>query len=324
MVALDLSELFPRRAQPVRSLDTATVAALSPEAFLASQFGGGRGDVGAEGNGDGDLCPRRPAPLLLTGGCLAVSRKWAAPGYLAASTQEGLEVDVDVAPPASNGYFPDTKAERAALGIRESTVLFSDLLLDTDDAAAGAAGDSPRSFPFLPSPRHYAYLQQQSWAFDVLFPALAADLRDPALACPALAGLSGRACAKILWLGVSPTRSQLHFDRKDNFICQMCGVKEVLLFGPEQTPRLYQRADADGTSFTDRFSAMDLNADDPGRFREAYPLAAAAEPLRAVLRPGDVLFVPRTWWHVVSSTPDPARCINIMANMFFERNVDTP
>ena len=299
-----LSDLFPRRARPVSTLDAAATAVLSTQAFLANQFGDGEAE----------------APLLLAGGCRAVARKWAAPGYLAASTQEGLEVDVDVAPPASNGYFPDTKAERAALGISETTVLFSDLLLDTD-AADAATEDPPRSsFPFLPSPRHYAYLQQQSWAFDTLFPALAADLRDPALACPALAGLAGRACAKILWLGVSPTCSQLHFDRKDNFICQMCGVKEILLFGPEQTPRLYQRADADGTSFTDRFSAMDLNTDDPGRFREAYPLAAAAEPLRVVLCPGDVLFVPRTWWHVVSSTPDPARRINIMANMFFERH----
>ena len=81
-----------------------------------------------------------------------------------------------------------------------------------------------------------------------------------------------------------------------------------------------QRPDADGTSFTDRFSGMDLGAGDrdPDRFRRAHPLAAEARPLRAVLRPGDVLFVPKMWWHVVSSTPDPDRGINIMANMFFE------
>lgn len=304
-----LSDLFPRRARPVRTLHAAAAAHLSPQEFLADQFGGGDGEGGDD------------APMLLTGGCRAVSRKWAAPGYLAASTQEGLEVDVDIAPPASNGHFPDTTAERAALGIRETTVLFSDILLDTDaDRDAAAEDPTPRSFPFLPTPRHYAYLQQQSWPFDTLFPALAADLRDPALACPTLAGLASRSCAKILWLGVSPTCSQLHFDRKDNFICQMCGVKEILLFGPEQTPHLYQRTDADITSFTDRFSAMDLNTDDPERFRKAYPLVAAAEPFSVFLRPGDVLFVPRTWWHVVSSTPDPDRRINIMANMFFERH----
>ena len=56
---------------------------------------------------------------------------------------------------------------------------------------------------------------------------------------------------------------------------------------------LYQRTDADITSFTDRFSAMDLNTDDPERFRKAYPLVAAAEPFSVFLRPGDVLFVPR-------------------------------
>ena len=86
-----------------------------------------------------------------------------------------------------------------------------------------------------------------------------------------------------------------------------------------------QRPDADSTSFTDRFSAMDLGAGerDPDQFRRDHPLAVEeTRPLRVVLRPGDVLFVPKMWWHVVSSTPDRDRGINIMANMFFEPRSD--
>ena len=66
-----LSDLFPRRARPVRTLHATGAAALSPQEFLDDQFGSGED----------------PAPMLLTGGCLAVARKWEAPGYLAASTQ---------------------------------------------------------------------------------------------------------------------------------------------------------------------------------------------------------------------------------------------
>ena len=222
---MGVADLFPH-ATPVVALPHPAAAALSTDDLLHAHAGL---SVAAGGGGSPSPPPPPPdppSPVVLTGGCHGVASKWARPGYLAASTQEGLEVDIDVAPPAASGHFPDTRAERERLGIRETTVLFADLL---DGPGAAGVGRG-----------HFAYLQQQSWAFDTLFPALGRDMRDPELACPALAGLAECACAKILWIGLSPTCSQLHFDRKDNLICQMCGEKEILLFGPEQTPFLYQ------------------------------------------------------------------------------------
>ena len=150
-------------------------------------------------------------------------------------------------------------------------------------------------------------------------PELSEDLRTASrrLVCPIVSGLIPQSTAKVMWLGVSPTCSQLHFDRKDNFICQMAGQKEILLWPQTESNLLYQRKDVDGTAFTDRFSEIDLRVD-AKQFRIQYPCALKPLPLRVILKPGDVLFVPKNWWHIVASRPDPERGINLMVNIFFE------
>ena len=82
---------------------------------------------------------------------------------------------------------------------------------------------------------------------------------------------------------------------------------------------LYQRKDIDDMVITNHFSEMNLSLDDE-HFQTQYPPALETLPLRVILKPGDVLFVPKSWWHVVASRPDPERGINLMVNMFFETN----
>lgn len=247
-----------------------------------------------------ELNVQKSQPLLLKSACNKVASKWTTE-YLKKTTQDGLEVDIDIAPPESNGLFADTKSERIKLGIEERTVPFTTVL----DGSC------------KPSQHHFLYLQQQSWPFDVVFPVLNKDLRTES--CPLIQELSQFSLAKILWLGGSPTRSQLHFDRKDNFICQMCGQKEILLFSPEETKYLYQKEGSDeNDQFNNRFSTIDSNLL-PKEFKERYPKASQAVATRILLNPGDVLFVPKLWWHLVSSFPDKHRRINIMVNMFFEK-----
>ena len=239
-------------------------------------------------------------PLLLKDGCAEVATRWTNE-YLQQTTQEGLEVDIDIAPPSTCGLFPDIKNERLNLGIEERLVQFTTVL----DGSC------------KPTPGHFIYLQQQSWPFDVVFPVLSKDLKT--ISCPLIQEFSKYALAKILWLGCSPTRSQLHFDRKDNFICQMCGQKEILLFGPEDTNFLYQKEGSDAEDqFNNRFSSIDPNLS-PKTFRKKYPNTSKTWATRILLNPGDVLFVPKFWWHLVSSYPDTTRCINIMVNIFFEK-----
>ena len=97
----------------------------------------------------------------------------------------------------------------------------------------------------------------------------------------------------------------------------MAGQKEILLWPQSDSDSLYQRKDVDGTAFTNRFSEIDLclEAED---FKIRYPRAIEPLPHRVILKPGDVLFVPKNWWHIVASRPDQERGINLMVNMFFE------
>ena len=239
-------------------------------------------------------------PLILRSGCADVASKWTHE-YLKTAIQDGLEVDVDIAPPSSCGLFPDTKEERHALGIEEKLVPFASVLDGT----------------CKPTPEHFAYVQQQSWPFDIVFPKLSNDLKM--LSGPIIRKLSEFSAAKIFWFGISPTRSQLHFDRKNNFICQMCGWKEILLFGPEETKFLYPRVSENSDdSFTNRFSRIDPNLS-PECFHAKYPDVSKTIATRVILNPGDVLFVPTNWWHLVSSYTDPNRLTNIMVNMFFDK-----
>ena len=136
------------------------------------------------------------------------------------------------------------------------------------------------------------YLQQQSWPFDTLFPVLSREHRT--LSCDIVNQMAKSATAKILWFGTGTTRSQLHFDRKNNLISQVCGTKEVVLFSPDQTPCLYQYSDDTGTKFRDRFSTIDLNSSVTDAER-LYPLARKAQSATVVLHPGDVLYLPMNW-----------------------------
>jgi hypothetical protein len=105
---------------------------------------------------------------------------------------------------------------------------------------------------------------------------------------------------ELLWLGPAGTVTPVHFDRSQNFLVQLYGRKRVTLFAPAHTERLYA---GDGVR---NFSPVDVEAPDLAR----YPRFAQARGLQALLGPGDVLFIPRGWWHHVRSL-DPAISLNL-------------
>uniref|UniRef100_A0A6G1SFI8 tRNA wybutosine-synthesizing protein 5 n=1 Tax=Aceria tosichella TaxID=561515 RepID=A0A6G1SFI8_9ACAR len=88
-----------------------------------------------------------------------------------------------------------------------------------------------------------------------------------------------------------------HFDTYDNILCQVAGIKRVILFGPEDSQYLY----IDG----DKSEVNDLNR----RSEELWPLLRHTNPRLCYLNPGDCLFIPRLWWHnirsIVSEDLDP-------------------
>ncbi|KTE38983.1 MULTISPECIES: cupin-like domain-containing protein [unclassified Sphingopyxis] len=109
-----------------------------------------------------------------------------------------------------------------------------------------------------------------------------------------------------LWLG-GAVKTQTHNDRDHNLACVIAGRRRFLLFPPEQVANLYigpldnppplSLVDPENPDYT-RYP----------RFREAM-----AEARVAMLEPGDAIFIPRYWWHHVTSL-DP---YNAMVNYWW-------
>lgn len=110
----------------------------------------------------------------------------------------------------------------------------------------------------------------------------------------------------LLWLG-GAVRTQIHNDRDHNLACVIAGRRRFLLFPPEQLGNLY----IGPFDNPPPLSLVDPEAPDLVRFpRFARALASATV---AELAAGDALFMPRHWWHHVTSR-DP---YNAMVNYWW-------
>jgi hypothetical protein len=102
-----------------------------------------------------------------------------------------------------------------------------------------------------------------------------------------------------LWIGSGGTCSGLHSDLKDNVFAQIYGRKRVILVPFAQTPLVYP--------FRDNIANSQVNPElvDPARF----PKFQRARVYDTVVGPGDVLYIPRGWWHYLRSE-SPSISIN--------------
>jgi hypothetical protein len=110
-----------------------------------------------------------------------------------------------------------------------------------------------------------------------------------------------------LWLGTAATATTLHFDSYDNLLCQVAGYKYVRLYAPAQSGKLYQ--DQRGHQGMATRSQGNLSQVDVGNVdTDRFPLFEQAPFLDAVLRSGDVLYIPSRWWHYVRSLSASCTC----------------
>ncbi|CAM9866317.1 unnamed protein product, partial [Sphacelaria rigidula] len=108
-----------------------------------------------------------------------------------------------------------------------------------------------------------------------------------------------------VWLGTGGCHTPLHFDTYGvNLVAQLHGKKRWLLYPPDDTANLYPtRVPYEESSV---FSKVDARVPDLDRF----PRVAAARPLSVTLERGDVLYVPKHWWHFVESE-DMSLSVNV-------------
>jgi hypothetical protein len=109
--------------------------------------------------------------------------------------------------------------------------------------------------------------------------------------------------APLLWLG-GRVRTQIHNDKDHNLACVIAGRRRFVLFPPEQVAHLY----IGPIDNPPPLSIVDLEAPDLTRFPHFAEALATAQI--AELGPGDALFIPRHWWHHVTSRDSYNAMIN--------------
>lgn len=125
-----------------------------------------------------------------------------------------------------------------------------------------------------------------STPIDDLPEAFARDVRVPPY-CASAAFVRSR-----VWLGPAGTVTPLHWDLPANFIRPVFGRRRVLLYPPSDG--LFIRPNSPSSRMPN-FARFD-----PERSQPSF-VSRFTRPVRAVIGPGDLLFIPPGWWHHIRS-----------------------
>ena len=111
-----------------------------------------------------------------------------------------------------------------------------------------------------------------------------------------------------VWMGSEGIgiKTGLHNDDEENVLCQIRGQKRVLLIAPEERLNLYVNQLYDSGT-----ECCDVNASNPNLM--LHPLFQHVKKMYVIdLEPGDVLYIPKFWYHEVW----PIGNISISVNYF--------
>ena len=107
-----------------------------------------------------------------------------------------------------------------------------------------------------------------------------------------------------LWFGPKGSATPLHYDGRDNLICQYIGRKHLTLYPPGQIRWLYTR---------DKAPAWSLVADPRRPDLDKFPLFARAKGVEVTLNAGELLYLPARWSHFVRNLD-----VSVMVNFWPE------
>jgi len=96
-----------------------------------------------------------------------------------------------------------------------------------------------------------------------------------------------------IWVAGAGQQSTIHNDNYENLNAQILGRKSFLLIPPEDHGGLYAEQINEGLWS----SPVDTAAPQLDRF----PRFAGVRGMRRTLQPGDMLYIPRFWWHQATS-----------------------
>lgn len=104
------------------------------------------------------------------------------------------------------------------------------------------------------------------------------------------------------WIGPGGTVTGYHTDWADNIFAQVQGRKFVKVVSPSQNKKMYPSRKYDSNSTLSSVDADNYDA-------QKYPLFSEVHALYTVVHPGEMLFIPRGWWHYVRSL-EPSISVN--------------
>ncbi|XP_030199567.1 HSPB1-associated protein 1 homolog isoform X2 [Gadus morhua] len=165
------------------------------------------------------------------------------------------------------------------------------------------------SFAAYPFSEYWAYADYKYIAH--LFQETPSKFQDVRWSDFGFEGRDGQ--ASTLWIGTQGANTPCHLDSYGfNLVLQVQGRKRWHLFPPEDTASMYPtRIPYEESSV---FSRVDVVRPDPAKF----PAFRTARPHRVTLQPGQVLYVPRHWWHYVESLDT----VTVSVNTWIELEVD--
>lgn len=94
-----------------------------------------------------------------------------------------------------------------------------------------------------------------------------------------------------VWIGSAGTRSMLHSDLKDNLFCQIWGEKKVILIPWSDSLAAYPCLN---NIVNSRIDLADVNI-------KRFPRLKDITLYSVTMKPGDMLFIPKGWWHDIRS-----------------------
>ena len=98
-----------------------------------------------------------------------------------------------------------------------------------------------------------------------------------------------------VWMGQPHVIAHCHYDGYHNFYAQLYGSKKFTLFQPDNWPGLYPYPflhPSHAQTQVNLSNTLDI---------DSFPLAESVRGLEVVLQPGDLLYMPPLWFHLVES-----------------------